>query len=384
MQMGFGVDVVIYNLYQNLIRMGIQVTVGCIEKDDTYDDINIIKLSAQASEIVTQAKTLGVTHVIAHTSPFFELLPQINASIPCWSYEHGDPTPSFFPQAEAKEREAIKQYKQQHCYPHTQGTIAISEFIKYDISKNTQDIINNTQIIHNGCDHLIDMGSKPLELFALREKPLLKIGCLMRMGQGESFYKGNQLIIELFNQLKESRLPFEFHVMGRGTAEDAKALTNQGIITHLNASETEKINYLRDLDIFISLSLWEGFNLPLVEAQSLGTVSIALDCGAHPEVTPYVMSSLSDLQAFIMSCHADHKLIYQASKKCYHFVHHHFQWQNSALELQKILLNHSAAYPGISITELSKSKKFLINLKEHGLRSSLARTFGYFKRRFTG
>ena len=79
--------------------------------------------------------------------------------------------------------------------------------------------------------------------------------------------------------------------MGRGTPEDAKELSALGISVHLNASETEKWAFLQGADVFFTPSLWEGFNLPLVEAQACGAVGLAYDTGAHPETTPFVFGS---------------------------------------------------------------------------------------------
>jgi 5-methyltetrahydropteroyltriglutamate--homocysteine methyltransferase len=38
------------------------------------------------------------------------------------------------------------------------------------------------------------------------------------------------------------------------------------------------------VDLGVSVSLWEGFNLPLAEMQWGGRGVLVFDCGAHPEV----------------------------------------------------------------------------------------------------
>jgi len=37
-------------------------------------------------------------------------------------------------------------------------------------------------------------------------------------------------------------------------------------------------------DVYVSASLWEGFNLPLAEAQACGKPVVAFDLCSHPEV----------------------------------------------------------------------------------------------------
>jgi hypothetical protein len=41
MALGYGVDVVVSNVVKNLINMGYQITIGCFDKDDYYNDMDI-------------------------------------------------------------------------------------------------------------------------------------------------------------------------------------------------------------------------------------------------------------------------------------------------------------------------------------------------------
>jgi len=45
-------------------------------------------------------------------------------------------------------------------------------------------------------------------------------------------------------------------------------------------------------NLLANTSLWEGFNLPLVEAQAQGKAVIAYDCWAHPEVVANGLSGV--------------------------------------------------------------------------------------------
>jgi glycosyltransferase involved in cell wall biosynthesis len=56
-------------------------------------------------------------------------------------------------------------------------------------------------------------------------------------------------------------------------------------ITCLGApSDADLLGVLRDVEVGISVSLWEGFNLPLAELQYLGRPVFAFNLAAHPEV----------------------------------------------------------------------------------------------------
>ena len=87
--------------------------------------------------------------------------------------------------------------------------------------------------------------------------------------------------------------------------------------------------YLRRLDVFISCSQWEGFNLPLVEAQALGTVGLAFDVGAHPEVTPLVVAHLHEAVTLIDTYSRHPGLLGEHAAKGYHFVRRRFAWNDT-------------------------------------------------------
>jgi glycosyltransferase involved in cell wall biosynthesis len=49
---------------------------------------------------------------------------------------------------------------------------------------------------------------------------------------------------------------------------------------------------MAQVDAGVSVSLWEGFNLPLAEMQWIGKPVVVFDAGAHPEVVahPYFLA----------------------------------------------------------------------------------------------
>ena len=335
MQAGFGVDVVVANLARRLRPLGVNVVVGCLENDGSYSDIDVRPIADTLEAAVALASNLTPHAIVAHTSPFFEMLPHLQRHWPSWAWEHGDPTPEFF-EHDQKERQRIKANKEQHCYPHIQGVLAISQFIRSDIR------FPAAHVVYNGCDHVPDMAAKGQEELSMSPKTPLRIGTLMRLGAGEAKYKGGNLFRTLCDLIKQRQIDAEFCVMGRGTAQDAKAFRRAGMRVHLNAAPDDKWQYLRDLDIFISCSQWEGFNLPLVEAQALGTMGLAFDTGAHPEVTPFILSSLPDAVALVEACAVDRHLLLNHSRLSWHFVRRRFGWQRAAQELRDYVLGNAA------------------------------------------
>jgi hypothetical protein len=118
--------------------------------------------------------------------------------------------------------------------------------------------------------------------------------------------------------------------MGRGTEADGDEWREVGVTPILNAPDDAKAEYLRTLDVFVSPSMWEGFNLPIVEAQALGTVGIGFDVGAHPETALHLASSISDAISMIEHWNSDRKHLALACERAYQYVRTQFDWDLTA------------------------------------------------------
>ncbi|CAL8975200.1 hypothetical protein RHODGE_RHODGE_04129 [Rhodoplanes serenus] len=328
--MGWGVSVVVDQLARNWNQNGHGMAIGCVEHDGSIAGLDITEVDPTPAAIVAWLREKKAHTVVAHTSPFIELLPHLPPTFRRWVWEHGDPTPAMFSDS-ASERLRTRLHKIEKVYPAIDGVVAISKFIRHDIEWP------DAHVVSNGCDHIVDRGCKQIaELTSSGGRPL-RVGTLMRLGRGEASYKGNALFCELAARAHAGGLRAEFLAMGRGTPEDAEALRAQGIAVKLNGSDAERLAYLRGLDVFVSPSLWEGFNLPLVEAQAAGTLGAAFDTGAHPEVTPFVFSDLNELLVAIARYAGSPELLWRHSRLCYHFVRDRFSWGRAAEDVSKLL-----------------------------------------------
>jgi len=323
MKRGFGVSIVAEELAKNMPQFGWDLYVGTIHADGNFASSNTFLMNPDAQEILKFCDDWNIDVVLAQTTPYFEVLPHLVGHIPVIVYEHGDPTPAFFAE-DGEERESIRQNKIQNVYPHVNKVLASSYFLVHDIEWPA------AQVVTLGCDHVPDLGLKPEVVVSSVGAGPLKVGTLMRLGPGEAQYKGNAIFRELVEQLRQRNSDIEFYVMGRGTEADGQEWSNMGVRPILNAPDDEKAECLRGLDIFVSPSMWEGFNLPIVEAQALGTVGIGFDAGAHPETALHLASSLNDAISMIehWNTHREHLAI--ACERAYKYVRTEFSWTATA------------------------------------------------------
>lgn len=326
---GHGVSVVAHEIGRRLGTYGWDLVIGCLEVDDDFLSDRVVKLPADPNQLIEFCMKESIEVVAAQTSPYFECLPALARVLPTVVYEHGDPTPTFFAD-DAHERENIRRHKIQEVYPNVNVVAASSHFLAHDIEWP------QAKICTLGCNHVDDLGPKTSMRFQSASQTPLRVGTLMRLGSGETQYKGNELFIDLIERLRKSR-PIEPCLMGRGTEDDRQYWEQKGFEVHLNASDAERETYLRSLDVFVSSSQWEGFNLPLVEAQALGTLSLAYDVGAHPETTPFVMPSILDAEAFILAVDQDHELLLNLSDLGRRYVRNKFEWERTSAGFAEIL-----------------------------------------------
>lgn len=327
---GYGVSVLYEQMARRLQMSGVDVVIGCQRKDDTFSDLDVVLVQPDPTEILRLADRISPCVIIAGTSPYFEVLPQLTGRYECWAWEAGDPTPELFPEEREKRLEIIR-FKQKCVYPRVDRVVAISEFIRSDIGWP------DSTLIYCGCNHVIDNGEKDKRFFSQRLSKPLRIGTLMRLGPGESQYKGNAHFMELSDRLMARQLSMEINIAGRGTADDAERFTQMGITPHLNLSDEEKFEYLRGLDVFVSMSKWEGFNLPVIEAQALGTLSLCFDIGAHPEVCPFVMRTLRDFELFIEKAAQDRSWLEEQSVLAYRYARSRFSWDQSVQKMLSLI-----------------------------------------------
>ncbi|MEC7514414.1 MAG: glycosyltransferase family 4 protein, partial [Pseudomonadota bacterium] len=244
----------------------------------------------------------------------------------CVAWEHGDPTPAFFDHDRA-ERQRVKNVKQKHIYPNVDAVVAISRFVAADIDWPA------ATVIANGIDH-VDAKPDPTPVTAAPAP--LRVGTLMRLGQGEAYYKGNDLFLDLVAAAEAAGVNARFEVMGRGEDADAARFRARGLTVHLNASDAARDRYLHDLDVFVSCSRWEGFNLPLLEAQAQGTPALAFDVGAHPETTPLLMASLAEMLAQIAAYDRDRTLVRVHGRMARRFAGR-FTWRAAADDVRALI-----------------------------------------------
>lgn len=321
---GFGVARVARAQVERLAARGHEVVVGCFSRGmDAPPMVRVVQIPWKAWGLRTFLEQEGWDHVIAHTQEFMEAIAACSGPVRI-IYDHGEPPPEFFP-AERTAREAIIRRRSEHLAPSVDHVICISEFEKRSLGHE------GALVLHNGADHREHRAATPGKQASAA--PPWRLLCISRMWPGEREYKGLGDLVPLAAALRPTWVTT---LAGRGSEEDRSFFEEAGLQVVLNPSDEELEGWIRECDALVSLSRWEGFNLPLVEAGIVGKPAYALDWGAHREVVPFVFSTIEELAGHLRAATRE-SLDADGARTC-EFVAR-FRWDRNVDQLERLLLD---------------------------------------------
>lgn len=161
--------------------------------------------------------------------------------------------------------------------------VSISNFMQSELKKETG---LDSVVIYNKIDSRFKKGingngiRKKLGI-KNNEKLLFFIGRL-------SPHKNIHTLLEIFNEINEEMPNAKLLIAGKPTFKsyynELKQKANKNVIFRESIKDEELPNYYAACDLYVTASLWEGFNLPAAEAQACGKKVVAFNVCSHPEV----------------------------------------------------------------------------------------------------
>lgn len=164
------------------------------------------------------------------------------------------------------------------------SAVSISKFMRTELKKEAG---LDSKVIYNRIDSKrfrknLD-GSEIRKKLGIEgnEKLLLFVGRL-------SPHKNVHALLEIFEIVNEKLPSTKLLIIGRSTFPDyckkLKNLANKNVTFKEFVSDKELPYYYAACNLYVTASLWEGFNLPAAEAQACGKKVVAFDVCSHPEI----------------------------------------------------------------------------------------------------
>ena len=163
------------------------------------------------------------------------------------------------------------------------SAVSVSKFLQSELKKETGI---DSEVEYNKIDSRYKKGingSKIRKRLGLKsnEKLLFFIGRL-------SPHKNIHTLLKIFDIVNEEMPNTKLLVAGKPTFKryhkELKEMANKNVIFRESINDNELPQYYAACDLYVTASLWEGFNLPIEEAQACGKKVVAFNIGSHPEV----------------------------------------------------------------------------------------------------
>lgn len=178
--------------------------------------------------------------------------------------------------------------------------ISISSFLRKELKNETglNSRVEYCKINKSRFNKKVS-GDKIRKRYGLGKKPLL-----LYVGR-ISPHKGIHLLIQAFNIVLKKIPEAELIIVGKHTfdnySEKLKKMSNSSVIVAGYVPDEELPYYYAACDLYVTATLWEGFNLPAAEAQAMGKRVVAFELCSHPEVVkngilvkPYDVKGFAD------------------------------------------------------------------------------------------
>jgi glycosyltransferase involved in cell wall biosynthesis len=171
---------------------------------------------------------------------------------------------------------------------------AISDFIARDQSRpDCQERVPVSTLLL-AADHLVrNIGYTQPQTKEEKSPALTRVAELKKMGRRlvlllgrwePGCYKNSQAALDVLRLLRHYEPNVELLVMADPRWFEVEESSRKNVTCIGHPSDGELLEVVRAIDAGISPSLWEGFNLPVVELHYLGKPAFAFNLAAHPEV----------------------------------------------------------------------------------------------------
>lgn len=198
-------------------------------------------------------------------------------------YNHGYAPPSTFSNFIEQTYERLLMAFANWTIRRADGAISDSQYLQQQLKKETgldSKVVYckidferfNQRIDGEKIRQKYNLGGDPVVLFVGRISP----------------HKGIHLLIQAFNLVRQDVPEAKLLIVGKHTISSySRRLErmNDGSVIFVDVVHDEDLpSYYAACNVYATASLWEGFDLPLAEAQACRKPAVAFDIGPHPEV----------------------------------------------------------------------------------------------------
>jgi glycosyltransferase involved in cell wall biosynthesis len=179
---------------------------------------------------------------------------------------------------------------------------------------------------------------------------------ILNLGRWENDnYKNSKALFNLIRLIRKNLAGIVTLVLSDGTDMDIPADLKDQIIPIGYPPDEALHDLMREVDAGVSVSLWEGFNLPLAEMQWLGKPVVVFNIGAHPEVIAhpwFLAQDLTQMAEKLTACLQNNGLAQEEHQRAIERFRSNFCWEKVMERYENVLLKIVATAVPAYFTEL--------------------------------
>jgi len=180
------------------------------------------------------------------------------------------------------------------------SAISISDFLRKELVKETglESKVKYVKVDSKMYNKTLNSNriADVIRKHYMKKPVLLYVGRL-------SPHKGVHLLLEAFKIVREQIPNATLVIVGKetfgGYGKKLRKLAKEGVVFTGFVPDEELPYYYGAADVYATGTLWEGFDIPAVQAQMCGKKVVAFDVGSHPEVVKNgVLVKAGDVKQF--------------------------------------------------------------------------------------
>jgi glycosyltransferase involved in cell wall biosynthesis len=288
------VDHVVHRTADGLARRGHEVDVVCLRADRSYEagayrvrvlDVPLAPIETLEERVLARSGVVlqrPYDVFVVAMYPFFRVASVLGLPFVYWEFGVVDPVGL----SDTMRRLLARIRRQGQAYQLRARRVAsISRFLMHEQVNPAR--WDETDLTYLGAESY-GPPPPPADVAAFRavlglEPDAEVIGCVGRIERNS--YKGVDDLVAIADEVRARRPRARLLLVGHadGAARGYFGAL-PGVLVHANVPDTQMPLFFAAMDVVVSGSRWEGFNLGLAEGQFYGRPVVAYRCGAHPEI----------------------------------------------------------------------------------------------------
>ena len=361
----FGVDRILMLLAEHLVAIGVDVAFACLRCDRAMlgritDRIDMLEVpegvdfaemdDVAAAHYLPRLAERRIDAVVSGGWPFFGLAAEARRVGARGIFIDAGAVPhdGFGDQALSVQRELRR--LRQRTLPSIDAVLPISRFIRDSQTEPDRGTSEGVTTVLLGADHMAlrssDAGRpdkaerralRALDVHRWRGRRLI-----LSLGRVEmSGYKNSAAAFALVRSLRAARQNVHL-VLLVGPEPTAPPEDLRRHVTMLASLSDQGLQAVMErCALGVSLSLWEGFNLPVAEMQWLGRPVLAFAVGAHPEVIAdpwFLCQSQEEMVSKSVQILASGPPAYIATSQRFRRFRERFTWKATLAQWTEVIL----------------------------------------------